>query len=67
MDSAVQRVAVSPAEAALMLGISRAALYQLLMSGELRSVKVGGRRLVSVAAIVALIDGEASVTEAGAA
>jgi excisionase family DNA binding protein len=67
MDSAVQRVAVSPAEAALMLGISRAALYQLLMSGDLRSVKVGGRRLVSVAAIVALIDGEAAVTEAGAA
>jgi len=60
MDSAVQRVAVSPAEAAQMLSISRSALYELLMSGELRSVKVGGRRLVSVAAIVALVDGEAA-------
>jgi excisionase family DNA binding protein len=51
----IQRVAVSPAEAALMLGLSRSRTYQLLADGTLRSVKIGGRRLVPIAAIEALV------------
>jgi excisionase family DNA binding protein len=46
-----KRVAVSPAEAALMIGISRAKLYELLGSGQLRSIKVGSRRLIPMSAI----------------
>jgi excisionase family DNA binding protein len=47
----LQRIAVSPTEAALMLGISRAKLYELIGSGQIKSVKLGSRRLIPVSAI----------------
>lgn len=47
----VQRVALSPNEAALALGISRAKLYEELASGRLRSVRSGKRRLIPVGAL----------------
>jgi excisionase family DNA binding protein len=40
-----------PAACAAMGGIGRSALYGLLSSGDLRSVKVGRRRLIPSAAI----------------
>lgn len=43
--------AVSVQLAARLLGLSRTSLYELLDCGALRSVKVGGRRLVPMAAI----------------
>ncbi len=43
--------AVSVQFAARLLGLSRTSLYELLDSGALHSVKVGGRRLVPMAAI----------------
>ncbi|MCR9061807.1 MAG: helix-turn-helix domain-containing protein [Rhodobacteraceae bacterium] len=46
-----QRLAVSPAEAARMAGIGRTTLYAALGSGDLRSFKIGKRRLISVDAL----------------
>ncbi|MGK9270321.1 helix-turn-helix domain-containing protein [Williamsia muralis] len=42
--------------AAERLGIKRSLLYELMKSGDLRSVKVGGRRLVPESAIVEFIE-----------
>ena len=39
---------VRAAEAAKMLSLSHSALYGLLMSGEVKSFKVGSRRLIPV-------------------
>jgi len=44
-------VAVSVEEAASLLGIGRTLAYQLVLAHELRSVKVGRRRLVIRASI----------------
>lgn len=38
-------------EAALALGLSRSRIYELIRSRQLRTVKQGRRRLVSIAAI----------------
>lgn len=46
-----ERLAVSPAEAARLAGIGRTTLYQALGSGELRSLKIGKRRLIMVDAL----------------
>lgn len=43
-----QRLAVSPAEAARLAGIGRTRLYQSLSNGELRSFKIGTRRLIRI-------------------
>lgn len=51
-----ERLAVSPAEAARLLGLSRAMVYPLLMAGALPSVKVGARRLVPMRALQAWLD-----------
>jgi excisionase family DNA binding protein len=57
---AMQRVAYSPTEAALVMGLSRNTIYELIGSGRLRSVKVGGRRLIPASAIMSLVEGEAA-------
>jgi excisionase family DNA binding protein len=38
-------------EAAQLLGIGRSLAYQLIRTGRLRSIKIGSRRLVPIAAI----------------
>ena len=60
--TAVPAVLYSVDEAAVALRLSRSALYELIRSGRLRSVKSGRRRLVPVAALgeyVAGLDGAA--------
>lgn len=47
----------SLAETAKRLDISRGKLYQLMDTGQLRSVKLGTRRLVSEGALAEFIDG----------
>lgn len=49
------RRAVSVNEAAESLGVSRTTMFGLLESGEVRSVKVGTRRLVPVVALDAFL------------
>jgi excisionase family DNA binding protein len=44
-------VTVSVEQAALLLGIGRTVAYRLVLAGDLRSVKIGGRRLVVRASI----------------
>jgi excisionase family DNA binding protein len=41
------------------VNLSRATIYRLIAAGKLKTVKVGARRLVPVAAIDALLDGGA--------
>jgi excisionase family DNA binding protein len=45
------RLAVSPGEAASISGIGRTTLYEAIGSGALRSLKIGRRRLITVAAL----------------
>lgn len=47
---------VSIPEAARALGISRSVTYELLNAGKLKSVKIGSRRLVTVASVMAFAD-----------
>lgn len=52
----IEPLALSPAQAARALSLSRPSLYGLLNSGQLRSVRVGSRRLIPVAALRALLE-----------
>jgi excisionase family DNA binding protein len=47
----IPRKAVSVDDAAAMLGVGRSTMYELLETGGVRSVKVGRRRLVPIAAL----------------
>jgi len=49
-------IAVSPAHAADMVGVSRGTIYNLIERGELRRSKVGRATRIPVADLVALIE-----------
>lgn len=51
INQTAQILAVSPNEAARLCGIGRTTLYAALSSGELKSVKIGTRRLVMLDAL----------------
>lgn len=51
MKTALDRKSMRPAEAALVLGISRDTVYTLLRARRLRSIKVGAARLIPISAI----------------
>ena len=57
---APKSLAVSPAEAARLIGCGRTTLYQLLGGGALPSFTLGRRRLIRVAAIEAWITAQES-------
>ncbi len=44
-------IAVSPDEAARLAGIGRTSLYAALAKGDLKSIKIGSRRLIKIEAI----------------
>ena len=50
-DIKVAPIAYRVDQAALALSLSRSAIYELIRSGRLRSIKQGSRRLVPVAAL----------------
>jgi excisionase family DNA binding protein len=49
-------LAYSINEAVALLPIGRSSLYNLIGSGELRTVKLGGRRVIPAGELVALLD-----------
>jgi excisionase family DNA binding protein len=49
-----KRVWVTPKEAIRISGIGRTRLYELLNAGTIKSIKLGGKRLVSYASIETL-------------
>ena len=58
IDAAAFRRAYRVNEAAAAYRLSRSTIYKLIAAGTLRSVKVGGRRLIPVEAIEALLAGD---------
>lgn len=59
------RLSVSVPEAAQLLGLSRSSTYAAVQRGEIPSVRVGGRVLIPLQRLTALINGEApAVSEA---
>ena len=65
MNEGDAAVMVSVAEAARRLGISASKVTQLVASGEVRSVKVGDRRLIPVSALAAFAESEDSDVDLG--
>lgn len=51
INQASQIIAVSPNEAARLCSIGRTTLYAALSSGDLKSVKIGKRRLITLEAL----------------
>jgi len=51
LTHATQILAVSPNEAARLCSIGRTTLYAALSSGNLKSVKIGTRRLITIDAL----------------
>lgn len=51
LNQVPQILAVSPNEAARLCSIGRTTLYAALSSGELKSVKIGTRRLITLEAL----------------
>jgi excisionase family DNA binding protein len=63
IESGIPVLLVCPEDAARALGIGRTKVYELIRSGALRSVRVGGLRRVPVAALdefVARLEAEAA-------
>lgn len=54
--AAIDRLTYSPAEAAAVIGISRARLYQLMDDGTIPSLKLGRRRLIRKEALSTLLE-----------
>ena len=49
----LKALAVSPSQAARLLGLGRTKLYELLAANEITSIKIGTRRLIRVSALEA--------------
>lgn len=58
--SAIPQVVYSVDEAARAIRLSRELLYELIRSHQLRSIKVGRRRLIPVSAVNEFVDGGAA-------
>ena len=59
MDGSTKRLAYSVDEACQALGIGRALVYELIMSGRIHSIKVGSRRLIPASALSDFLAGAA--------
>lgn len=51
----MEQLMYRPAEAAHMLGMGRTAIFALIKSGQLRSIKLGGARFISADALRAFV------------
>lgn len=50
-NTSTNPLAVSPAKAGELAGVGRTTIYNAISSGELRSLKIGARRLIAVEAL----------------
>ena len=67
-DTAERTARLHPVETVMeRLGVGRSTVFALMSSGELRSCKVGRRRLIPESAIVEFIENLEQGTRAGAA
>lgn len=57
-QDATQRLAVSTFRAAEIAGVGRTTIYEAIQSGALKSVKIGKRRLIRVAALEAWLEAQ---------
>lgn len=64
-DPGLPRLLLTPEEAAHALGIGRTKLYQLLADGFLPSVRIGGSRRISTAALDQFVRGLEPATVGG--
>ncbi len=55
-NSVLQPLLLTPSEAARRLSIARSSLYELLLTGEIVSLKIGRSRRVPLAALAEYID-----------
>jgi excisionase family DNA binding protein len=53
----MERLLLTPREAATVLGIGRSKLYELLRTGTIASVRIGASRRISTAALAAYVNG----------
>jgi excisionase family DNA binding protein len=60
VQAEIERLAYSPAEFAAAVGCSRQHVQNLIARGELRSVKLGRKRLIPRAAVDALLEDKAA-------
>lgn len=51
LTASVERLGYGPDDAAVALGLGRTKTFELIRTGELRSIKVGRRRLIPVDAL----------------
>lgn len=56
MSQRIESLAVSTSAAAGMIGVSRPTLYTLLRTGEIKSFKLGSRRLVPTSDLAAWVE-----------
>ena len=52
----MEKLSVSIADAGNSIGLGRSKIYELIKSGELKTIKIGRRTLVTVESIRALVD-----------
>ena len=57
-DVEIRRAALNPAEAAVVLGVSRQPVYALIGRGELRRFKVGRCARIPTADVLGLVGGD---------
>lgn len=57
-DATTSPIAVGPMEAARLAGVGRTMLYQAIASGDLRSLKIGRRRLIKLSELEAWLDAQ---------
>lgn len=65
-DARSRRLAVNPVEAAERAGITRTAVFELIRTGRLASLKIGRRRLILVAELERFLTDEQNRQAAGA-
>ena len=57
MTPKIERRALRPKEAASAYGVSRTLIYEWMKTGRLKSVRLGGARLIAIDALEALLVG----------